>query len=99
VLLLLVLASCESNSFDADKRQLIAKDEIRSQLHKAKGFDITSFKQDTLQTYSDTTIKHPLSYTLEFVFKDSTGTEQKRKGVVIFAPNGKSVLSSHITND
>jgi hypothetical protein len=98
-LLLIILASCETQSFESDKRQLIAKDLIRRQLHKSRFFDITGFKEDTLQTYPDTTIKHPLRYSLDFVYTDSAGVVQKKKGIVIFTPDGKSVLNSHIEEE
>jgi len=54
------------------------------------------FKEDTLATFTDTTIKHPLAYTLYFVYNDSTGAEQRQKGVVVFAPQSNTVLSSSI---
>jgi outer membrane lipoprotein-sorting protein len=96
LLLLVILVSCESHSFESDKRQIIAKDQIREKLHKARNFDITGFKQDTLQTYTDTTIKRPLRYALDFVYTDSLGVVQKKKGVVIFTPDGNSVLNAQI---
>ncbi len=99
LLFLVILVSCESHTFDSDRRQIVAKDEIRKQLHRARSFDITAFNQDTLQTYPDTTIKHPLEYRLDFVYTDSTGKVVKKKGIVIFAPDGKSVLNSRIIDE
>jgi hypothetical protein len=96
LLLLVILGSCETHSFESDKRQLIAKDEVRRQLHKVRSFDITGFAQDTLQTFPDTTFKHPLRYSLDVTYTDSAGQMQKKKGVVLFTPDGKSLLSSHI---
>lgn len=93
-----MLMSCENNSFDSDKRQLIAKDEIRKQLRNPRGFDIIGFNQDTLDTSPYTTISHPIRYSIDFVFIDSTGRVLKKKGVVLFTPDGKSVLTSNITN-
>ncbi|MCW3113768.1 MAG: hypothetical protein JWR18_2164 [Segetibacter sp.] len=95
-LLLVILVSCENRSFESDKRQLIAKDQIRRKLHGAHSFDITAFKQDTLQSYSDTTLKYPLRYTLDFVYTDSSGQVQNKKGIVLFTPDGKSVLKTQI---
>lgn len=99
LLLLVILVSCENHAFESDKRQLIAKDEIRRQLSKARSFDITGFNQDTLEIFADTTFKHPIQYTLDFVYTDSLGQVQKKKGVVLFTPDGKSVLNSHIINE
>lgn len=98
LLVLAVLASCENNSFDSDKRQLTAKDEIRNKLHRPRSFDITGFRQDTVEAFADPIIIHPLRYSLDVVFTDSTGQVQKKKGIVLFTPDGKSVLSSHIVD-
>ena len=93
---LLISIGCENHSFDSDKRQLIAKDQIRRQLHKARLFDVTGFKKDTLDSYTDTSIKKPLRYQLDFVFTDSSGQVQNKKGEVVFTPDGKSVLHTRI---
>ncbi len=98
LILLVIFSACESHSFESDKRQLIAKDEIRRQLRKARSLDITGFKQDTLEDYPDTIFTHPLRYSLDFVYTDSTGTLQKKKGIVLFTADGKSVLNSRITD-
>jgi hypothetical protein len=96
-ILAIVFISCESTSYDADRRQLIAKDEIRERLHKATDFDITSFREDTLTNYPDSNFRKPLQYTLEFTYKDSTGAVQNRTGHIIFTPNGKSIITTQIT--
>lgn len=95
-LLLLISVGCENHSFDSDKRQIIAKDQIRRKLRKARLFDITGYTQDTLQSYPDTLIKHPIRYGLDFVYTDSLGQVQKKKGLVLFTPDGKSVITSQI---
>jgi hypothetical protein len=96
---LLLLLSCESTSFDKDKRQIWAKDEIRRQLpHASTAFDVTGFREDTLPTWPDTMIKRPIQYTLDFVYKDSTGALQQKTGHVFFTPDGKSLIQSLITN-
>ena len=95
-LLVIILVSCENHSFDSDQRQLIAKDQVRRKLRKARFFDITAFKQDTLSIFTDTLIKHPLRYILDFTYTDSLGQVQMKKGVVLFTPDGKSVLNTQI---
>ncbi|HUS02979.1 MAG TPA: hypothetical protein VMY77_14675 [Chitinophagaceae bacterium] len=94
--LLFAFFSCENPRFDKDKRQIIAKDEIRSKLSRARSFDITGFREDTLSTFPDSAFKNPIRYTLDFVYNDSANVLQKKKGVVIFTPDGNSVISSGI---
>jgi hypothetical protein len=96
LLLIVILLGCENHSFESDKRQLIAKDEIRRKLRRTRSFDITGFKEDTLRNSPDTTFKKPLQYALDFEYTDSTGTVQKKKGIVLFTPDGKSVINSRI---
>ena len=96
IFLLFIFFSCENPRFDKDKRQLIAKDEIRNKLHRARSFDITGFKEDTLSNFPDTTFKRPIRYTLDFVYKDSNNVLQKKKGIVIFTPDGNSIISTII---
>ena len=88
--------SCEKPRFEKDKRQLSAKDEIRSKRHRARSCDITGFKEDTLSNFPDTTFKRPIRYTLDFVYKDSNNVLQKKKGIVIFTPDGNSIISTII---
>ena len=99
ILLSLLLLSCESSSFDKDRRQIAAKDEIRARIpFAAKDFDVTGFREDTLAQWTDTMIKRPIEYTLNFVYRDSTGRLLQNTGHVFFTPDGKSILQSQITN-
>lgn len=95
ILLILFLASCDYGSFDKDKRQILAKDKVRSKLPPhSTDFDITAFKEDTLTTWPDSNIKHPIRYTLNYKFSDSTNTLQSHKAEVIFAPDGHSIIAN-----
>ncbi len=95
-LVILVLFACHSVGFESDNRQIIAKDVIRKQISQYHSFDIVAFKQDTVFNWPDTTIKHPVSYTLDFVYTDSTDALISKRGVVIFLPTGNTVLGSSI---
>ncbi len=95
-LIIPALFSCHSAGFESDERQIIAKDVILNQAGRTHSFDIVSFKQDTVANWTDTTIKHPVSYTLDFVYNDSTNAVKSKRGVVVFAPTGNTVLSSSI---
>src|SRR4051794_9088161 len=97
--LIAIAGSCESHQFDSDQRQLIAKDVIRKQVHRGSSFDITGFSQDTLASYQDSAFKRPLRYSLDFTYTDSLGNKQKKKGVVLFTPDGRSVINSQIIED
>lgn len=91
-----IFFSCENHRFDKDKRQLIAKDEIRNKLNRARFFDITGFKEDTLSNYPDSFFTRPIRYTFDFVYKDSNNIFQKKKGIVLFTPDGRSIITSRI---
>jgi len=95
-LLTVMVFSCENNSFDRDKRQLVAKNKIRGKLKNIQFFDITGFKEDTLHDWKDSTIKNPIRYKLNVTYKDSSGTLQNKEAFVVFTPDGKSVISSEI---
>ncbi len=95
-LLVLTLFSCQIGGFENDDRQIIAKDVIRAKLHHALSFDVVGFNQDTVTNWTDTTIVHPISYTLDFVYNDSSGVLKSKRGEVIFPPTGNTVLSSSI---
>lgn len=94
----ILIFSCETNAFDSDKRQLIAKNEIRGKLKNIQAFDVTSFREDTLHEWPDPEIKDPIEYTLNISYKDSTGALQNKEAFVVFTPDGKSVISSQINN-
>ncbi len=96
IVLFFVFYSCENHRFDKDKRQIMAKDEIRYKLRRAQSFDIKGFKEDTLTAYPDSLFKRPIRYTLDFVYQDSNKVLQKRRGIVIFTPDGRSIISSNI---
>jgi hypothetical protein len=95
-LFVMVLFACHSAGFESDERQIIAKDVIRKQINQNHSFDVVGFKQDTVFNWPDTTINHPVSYTLDFVYADSATSLKSKRGVVVFAPNGHTVLSSVI---
>lgn len=97
-LLTITIFSCENHSFDSDKRQLTAKNEIRGKLGNIQSYDITDFKEDTLPEWPGTAFKNPIRYSLNVAYKDSTGVLQKKKGSVVFTPDGTSVISSEISN-
>ena len=98
ILLAVAVFSCENNAFDKDKRQLIAKREIRQRLRNIQSFDLTSFKEDTLYDWKDSTFKNPIRYNFTVKYKDSTGELQNKEAFVLFTPDGKSVISSQINN-
>ena len=95
-ILLLSASSCENHSFDSDKRQIMAKDEIRSQLRKVRNFDVTGFSEDTLNNYADSNFKKVIRYTLDIVYTDSNKAQQEKKGVVLFTLDGNSIISAKI---
>lgn len=98
-ILVIILCSCETNSFDSDKRQIMAKNAIRQKVQgNLSSFTVTGFKEDTLLAYGDTLIKKPLRYTLYFTQKDSAGQLQPHTGVALFTNRGNSLLSSEITD-
>jgi len=97
--LLVCFCSCDNHAFEADKRQILAKDELRNKLHGAPSFSVRGFHQDTLQSWRDSSFKHPLRYTLDFVYQDSTGALVKKKDVVIFSPTGDAILNSYIIDN
>ena len=94
----ILVFSCENNSFDSDKRQLIAKNVVREKLKNIQAFDITAFKEDTLHDWPDAEFKNPIRYTLDITYKDSTDALQNKEAFVVFTPDGKSVISSQINN-
>ena len=93
-----VFLGCETHRFDSDNRQIMAKDEILHQLHKVKGYDITGFKEDTVQAINIPGLKKEIKYTLEFEYIDSNKVLQKKTGDVFFTPDGLSIINSTITD-
>lgn len=94
---LAMLNSCETKSFESDKRQIIAKDEIRNKIVREMDFDVVSFREDTLPRSSDSNFIKPIQYTLDIVYKDSNRLVRK-KGLVLFTPTANQVISSTITD-
>ena len=94
----LQLCSCENSSFDKDKRQIAAKNEIMARVPgPSSGFDITGFREDTVPASNCNSFEEVIRYTLHFTYKDSSGVLQQKTGQVLFAPDGKSVLGASIT--
>lgn len=95
----LLFSGCENANFSKDSRQIAAKDAIREMLpRKARNFDVVAFNEDTLPTWTDTTVKQPIRYRLNFVYTDSTGAIQNKTGFAVFTPDGRSMLAAQITN-
>lgn len=90
--------SCENHRFDSDKRQIIAKDAIQNKLHRARSFDVTDFKEDTVEVQNDSNFKKQIRYSLDIEYLDSNKVLQKKKGIVMFAPDGQSIINSKITD-
>jgi hypothetical protein len=98
LIFLFMLWGCESNSFDKDKRQIAAKDEVRSTLPPdVRNFDITGFREDTLVSWTKALIKHPIQYTIDFTYSNATGTRHQNTAHIIFTSDGKSILQTQIT--
>lgn len=91
------LGSCESKNFESDKRQIIAKDEIRNKIVRGTNFDVIAFREDTLPRSADSNFIKPILYTLDIVYKDSNRLVRKR-GLVLFTPTANQVISSTITD-
>jgi hypothetical protein len=103
VLLLLfctaMFCSCQNERNAADMRQIMAKDDILSQLHKISSFDITGFKEDTLTgIIPGTSLKRTIRYELDISYVDSNKVQQNKKGIVLFTPDGKSIINAEITD-
>ena len=98
VFMMMIVISCDANNFMADKRQILAKDAVREKIGRVTNFDIEAFRQDTLKTFTDSNIIHPIQYTLDIVFKDSSNTVRQKKGIVLFTPSANQVISCTITD-
>ena len=96
LLILLIIMSCECPVIQKDHRQIIAKNRIlRTLPDNINDFDITGFGEDTLSNWTDSLIKKPIRYRLDFEYRDSAGLE-KKTGYVNFTPDGRSVISSEV---
>lgn len=91
-----IFISCENHAFDRDKRQILAKDELRRMMPGNRSITITRFYEDTLPSWPDSTFRRPIRYTLDFKYTDSTGMEQSRQGIFIFSQQGNAVIDRHI---
>lgn len=103
VLLLLfftgILYSCQNQRNAADMRQIMAKNEILNQLHKVSSFNITGFNEDTiLDSIPGTNLKKALQYVLDITYIDSNKVSQNKNGIVLFTPDGKSIINARITD-
>lgn len=90
--------ACQNHRFDKDKRQIMAKDEIHSKLQKAREYDITGFKEDTVAVSGNPDFKKEIRYQLDFEYIDSANVLQKKTGEVYFTPDGSSIINSKITD-
>lgn len=92
---ILFLTSCDYGAFDKDKRQIMAKDYVREHLPlHSTDFDVTAFKEDTLNQMLDSNFKHSISYLLDYHFTDSTNKVQQKKTTVLFTPDGHSIITA-----
>lgn len=65
-------------------------------LRKISAYDITAFHEDTIKTIDDPNFKKQIQYSLDIEYLDSNKVLQKKKGIVLFTPDGQSVISSKI---
>ena len=98
IFLLAFFASCANHAFDADMRQIAAKDEIASKIKKARAFNVLGFAQDTVKNFKDSILGNPIQYTLNVVYKDSNNVEQRKIGTVLFTKDGNSIIRSMISD-
>ncbi len=76
----------------------MAKDEIRSKLHKIRDYNITAFSEDTVDASDDAGLKKEIRYRLDFKYTDSNNIVQKKTGDVFFTPEGSSIIYSTISD-
>jgi len=94
-----MFCSCQNERNAVDMRQIMAKDEILSQLHKVSSFDVSGFKEDTMsESIPGTNLKKTLRYVLDVSYVDSNKVPQAKKGIVLFTPDGKSIINAEITD-
>lgn len=93
---LLLFSSCENHGFDADRRQIRAKDAVLHKLSKISGFDITGFREDTVRVEGDSIFPRQIQYTLYISYLDSNKTFRAEKGIVQFTPDGETIIHTRI---
>jgi hypothetical protein len=98
ILPLTISFACENHNFDSDCRQIVAKNEIKRKLRRITNFDVTSFAQDTVKNIADSSFKTQIRYTMGISYNDSNKVFQQKKGVVMFTPDGTSVISTEISD-
>jgi hypothetical protein len=98
ILPLTISFACENHNFDSDSRQIVAKNEIKRKLRRITNFDVTSFAQDTVKNIADSSFKTQIRYTMGISYNDSNKVFQQKKGVVMFTPDGTSVISTEISD-
>lgn len=95
ILLAIFFIGCDYGSFDKDKRQIMAKDYVHWHLPPhSTDFDVTSFREDTLNNMPDSNFKRPIGYMLEYHYTDSTRQIQQKRATVLFTPDGHSIITS-----
>ena len=92
----LILISCGNKSFDKDARQIIVRNEIRKQMTPGSSFDLTWFKEDTLDFSYDSVYRKPIRYIVEANFRHFNGHEGKYRVWTLFTQDGKSILGTEI---
>ena len=101
ILLLFFMAlffSCDNHRNVSDMRQIMAKNEILGKLHKVSSFDITGFSENIVHDSPDTNFKKMIRYVLDITYIDSNKIVQNKKGIVLFTPDGKSIVNTQITD-
>lgn len=96
IVLVFAASSCDNHRFDSDKRQIMAKDKIKSELKKVRNFDVTGFSEDTINNFPDSNFKKVIRYSLEIQYTDSNKNLQQKKGIVFFTPEGNAIISTQI---
>ncbi|MEO8719992.1 MAG: hypothetical protein ABI372_02730 [Ginsengibacter sp.] len=76
----------------------MSKNEIQKKLHNAHSFDVTAFEEDTVEIQNDSNFKKQIRYSLDIEYLDSNKVLQKKRGIVMFTPNGQSIINSQITD-
>ncbi len=95
---LVAFIACETPAFDGDKRQIMAKNYIRSQIGRNRSLSITGFGEDTLDIIQQPLLEKPIRYAISFNYKDSTDAVVTKKAVVLFTPDGHSIVQAEIVD-